>query len=721
MKILKCFSIFMALAGLLHGDNLIKNNNFTGWVDGKPASWTDRSKQDYSPLPNAGGMQVKIVREKNSSGEVLQKIPVEPGKRYRIAGEVECSTPGLGFIQVKRYAGGKEIDRINTGNVKGEGWTPVEKIFKTEGVDYIEVLLRWKQKSENMGSTISFRNLSLETVPPLTYNGEEVPPRAVPTFNSIGLYWKPNGGTASRSVTAEYRKKGTEKWNEAMPLWFDAADHPAAAASHTAEYRGSIVYLDAGTTYEVKLQLENGPTRIFDVNTWDENFKIARTVKLPKEYSETYVIEEGGNEADGYVLYEAEEGSVWDANDVAPSNIQINASWVIVRGLTLKGAKTHGIVLGAVNHIVIEHCDISGWGETRDSGQAKNLNSAIYSGSTSLEHIVVQNCELHDPRSDSNSWNQQRPGTKSKHPEGPQAITFRKGKGHYVIRYNNIYSDMDHMFNDSMGEFANFSFAGFPNRDTDIYDNFVSHCWDDGLEIEGANMNVRVWNNYLDMTYGALGGASTSLGPVYFFRNVYAVSRKHEGTESNDYRGHYLLKIGNKNQTYTQGKTYVFHNTILQPPAFEGFRDPSSGGQSGIVFTDKRNHQENITSRNNILQMRKDKDWAIRDVQLTASGDYDYDLYNGRMMAREGSQTNGIVGAPVYERAPDGRLWLAPDSLGYDAGARIPNFNDDYTGKAPDIGAVERDSKAAKPKLWPAFPENYQPPVEEPAIEVSAQ
>lgn len=710
----RCKYLLLALIAVtcLHGEGALQNPNFKDWSGTIPVGWTDRSNQTYSPIGEEGGLAVEITKESGRSGEFLQKIPVESGKRYRIAGEIRATKASVCYIQVKRYADGQELDRLSTARNKGDTWATVDKVFQTDGVEYIEVLLRWNQKNENVGDVLGFRNLSLEIVPPLTFNGEEVPPRAVPTFNSIGLYWKPEGGSAERSVTTEYRKKGESAWKPALPLWFDATLHAEEAAMHTAEYRGSIVNVDAGSTYQVRLQLQDGPERVLEVSTWDEDFKIARKVTVPRESSDTFTITEGGSAEEGYVLYEAEPGTVWDVNDQATSNIKIDASWVIVRGLTLKGAKNHGIVLGDVNHIVIDACDISGWGETMPDGQAKNFNSAVYSGSRELEYIVIQNCEIHHPRSDSNSWKEQRPGTNSSHPAGPQAVTFMAGKGLFVVRYNRIYSDMDHMFNDAMGEYRNFSFTGFPNRDSDIHDNYVSHCWDDSLEIEGANMNVRVWNNYMDMSYGAIGGASTSLGPAYFFRNVYAVSRKHSGTDANSFRGHYLLKLGNKRSEFTRGAMFVFHNTTLQPPSPSSvWPDPSSGAQSGMVFTDMKNQQQNMTSRNNIFQMRKDSDWAIRDVQKTRNNDFDYDLYNGRIMAKEGSQQHGIVGAPRYERAPDGRLWLASDSLGYDAGAVIPNFNDDYTGAAPDVGAVEANSHSPKPPHWPDFPENYTPPV----------
>ncbi len=538
----------------------------------------------------------------------------------------------------------------------------------------------------------------------VTHTGEEVPPRVVATYSSLSLYWKPNGGTAQKSVTVHYRKAGSVDWKEALPLWFDDMQHPGDTAQHTAEYRGSIVLLDAGTAYEVKLALEGGPERIITAQTRSDRFKIARKVVLPASMDEIYSITEGGNAETGYVLYEPPEGSVWDANNALSHQVKVEASYVIVRGLVLKGAQTHGIVLGDVTDVVIENCDISGWGATRASGQAVNLNAAIYARAKNLERITIQNNELHHPRSDSNSWNQKRPGTNSSHPEGPQGIVFFGGKGGHVIRFNRIYSDLDHMFNDGMGEVHNFSYGGFPVKDSDIHDNYVSHCWDDGLEIEGADMNVRVYNNYIHETYGAIGAAAPSLGPLYIFRNVYGVSRKHNGTNPNDYRGHYLVKLGNENPKWTHGRMYIFHNTNLQPPAFEGFTDPTSGAQSGIVFTSSRKTQQNIVSRNNLLDLRKASDWAIRDTQKTANNDFDYDMHDGRTFYKEGSGANNIIAGPTYQRRSDGLLELRPGTPGHDAGVRIPNFNDGYIGEAPDMGAVETGSKGPRPVCWPEFP-----------------
>jgi len=42
-------------------------------------------------------------------------------------------------------------------------------------------------------------------------------------------------------------------------------------------------------------------------------------------------------------------------------------------------------------------------------------------------------------------------------------------------------------------------------------------------------------------------------------------------------------------------------------------------------------------------------------------------------------------------RAEDLDFRLTPACVAVDAGCHLPNVNDDYTGKAPDLGALELD------------------------------
>jgi hypothetical protein len=56
------------------------------------------------------------------------------------------------------------------------------------------------------------------------------------------------------------------------------------------------------------------------------------------------------------------------------------------------------------------------------------------------------------------------------------------------------------------------SYRGWPGADSDIYCNTIANCWDDGIEVEGAGENVRIWNNYIENTMMTIANAATSIG-----------------------------------------------------------------------------------------------------------------------------------------------------------------------------------------------------------------
>ena len=108
-------------------------------------------------------------------------------------------------------------------------------------------------------------------------------PTAVPTFESLGLYWSPEGAQADRRASVRFKKSGTSGWLAGQDLVFDGRTAPSPPFSGAAEYRGSLVHLDAGTEYTVELTLEDGPTETFTASTWSENFPVGETVILPAE------------------------------------------------------------------------------------------------------------------------------------------------------------------------------------------------------------------------------------------------------------------------------------------------------------------------------------------------------------------------------------------------------------------------------------------------------
>ena len=353
------------------------------------------------------------------------------------------------------------------------------------------------------------------------------PVRAVATFHCVGLYWSVEGGSPQNVCRARYRRAEDKEWKEGMALWYDRrskspvgrdgrGERTSSEWEHGGRYRGSIVNLRPGTQYEVDLTLEKtGKKELLNVKTWSEHFPVAKRVEVPNR-DKTLVITEGGSSR-GYVVYAPPDRARTAAINVANSAdycVEVRASHVIIRGLTLRGAKIHGIrIYEGCHDVVIERGDISEWGRIAEDGWGKNMDSAIYSSARDIERVIVQRNIIHHPRGDSSNWKEHRPRPGKREPyhsEGPQAVCFFNSQGNHVIRYNTVFSDDDHQYNDIFGAGSNFSMQGFPNRDSDIYGNKLSHCWDDGIESEGANCNVRIWGNYIDDCFVGIATAGTS-------------------------------------------------------------------------------------------------------------------------------------------------------------------------------------------------------------------
>jgi hypothetical protein len=408
-----------------------------------------------------------------------------------------------------------------------------------------------------------------------------------------------------------------------------------------------------------------------------ERFPVARTVEVGER--ESLVIDEGGS-SDGYVLYEG--GTIDASGDDDGNAITITASYVILRGLTIRGGR-NAIYLDGAHDVVIEQSDISGFGEIEEDGWGANEDAGVRCREDErVERIVVQRNHIHHPRSDSNSWAEYRESIGSAHPMGAQAIQFDTCGGNHVFRYNDVYSDDDHMFQDGMGGAENFSDWGFPAFDTDIYANRISHCWDDAIESEGANENVRIWGNYLDRIYVPIAVATTSVGPLYVFRNVANENIWGPDSSSRDSDDHGPFMKAGGHDDYFGGRIYVFHNTTLQPR--EDGAEYGIGVGGGIADAGAP-RLEQIVSRNNIFYLHKDWWAAISDDRASRTNDFDFDLYNGNIDAYEGAEPNGIHDAPIFVAS----FMLDPSSPGFDEGVPIPGFNDDFEGAGPEMGAQE--------------------------------
>jgi len=519
---------------------------------------------------------------------------------------------------------------------------------------------------------------------------------AVPTYECIGLYLKsPDLGQCD----VRFRENGASTWRQGYPLVYDPRDN---------EYRGSIVGLKPHTSYNVGITVNND-SRDLTCETRDDRFPIGKITYLEGSVrSNPLVITESGS-AKGYHLITPAENSkaTIDVRNAEDYTCVIDADYVVVRGVEFRNAAVHGLLIKSQRHdIVIDNCHFTFWGRIggpRTYGNEGGSDSAIYaqrgSGNLTIQHNLIEN-----PRGASNDWD-------TGHPSGPQGISLIDSSGGNVIRYNEIRSTEDHGYNDAIGGGSNYSFEGSPNRDSDIYGNIIANVWDDAIESEGANMNVRIWNNYIERTFQHIATACTSKGPLYIFRNVFGESRH----THQDPLGGSMIKVGERDE-FGGGRKFVFHNTAIQPKgAFHVF--------SGHV-------NPNTVTRNNIFDC-PGRLTSSREVETPC--DFDYDLFTGmdRGIAREkhgiggnpsfiksyalefypSSTTTTIKWGKVPMQQGDKTVTLTdpvvtvPNPV-IDSGVVIANFNDDYAGKAPDLGAFElgrppiRFGRRAMENIW---------------------
>jgi hypothetical protein len=517
------------------------------------------------------------------------------------------------------------------------------------------------------GASFLFVGLAIANWPAHAQDATGV--RVVPTYEAAGLYWSNAGANSQTGCEVKFRKQGDTAWKQGLAMWFD---------SRNGECRGSLVGLTNGTTYEAQLNLPGQPVaKAVTFATWANSKPVASTVKVASG-SATLNITQGGS-ASGYVVYDG-TGSTLDAANGQQYNITVNAPYVIIRGFTLKGAQIDAIRISpTVSDVIIEDNDISGWGRTRDGTWGTDMDSAVRAvcKSEELVRVTVQRNKMHDPRYSANSWS-------DGHPAGPQGITFSYCGGNHVLRWNEITGGSKHL-NDGMGGEDNFSTTGFPNRDSDIYGNSIQNTWDDAIESEGGNANVRIWGNYLNNTATGVATTATAIGPVYIFRNVFNRNKFFEKTACDGDDRQPFFKSGS-DSSLGDGRRYIFHNTMLQ--ATQSGCSNGLGGGAGIGGTGSSQLINNTFSMNNIYHLWKPNSAFY---QVGSGNLFQNDMFNGNAGA---TIVGGLNATPAYAAGngwsseANGAYALAAGTPGYDAAVRIPNFNDSFVGSAPDVGAA---------------------------------
>jgi hypothetical protein len=537
-----------------------------------------------------------------------------------------------------------------------------------------------------------------------------------PTFHSLGVRWSVHGdANANATIDVRYRRRGEAAWQAALPL-LRTAPESVSDENRVADgwlFAGSVVDLVPDTEYEIELGLtdpDGGSTqRTLSLRTAAEprepagmrvrhvvpagaaggpgtgaasdpfrGLRTAQAAAAPGDlfllhagvYAEgTWTIDHHGNAERPIIYRGAGDGeAILDGGGRERLVSAVDVRHVWLEGLILRGANFLFVGHSGSN-FVIRRCrfEVVATGITAiNGGYAESrgfvITDNVFQGSTKW------------PRS-----------------QGIEDVNgvIVTGAGH-VVAYNRMSNLGDGVHGSQYGGLSA----------SDIYNNDIEASTDDGIEGDYADTNVRIFRNRIVNAFSGISAQPSNGGPMYIFRNViynvlYSPFKLHNDTAG----------------------VLIFHNTSVR---------------SGVPWLIEPGGEKvkDVATRNNLFIGTSDP--ALRSTGMMIRCDFDSDGYGGAgepgslfaifnvfaewngeiystpesarrsgalyrrrgavLVAARGNFASGL-GAPGNPRtrysAEGTDFTLDRGSRAVDAGVVLPNFNDGFSGEAPDLGCCE--------------------------------
>lgn len=520
-----------------------------------------------------------------------------------------------------------------------------------------------------------------------------------PTLMALGVQL-PIGGDENRNaaVSVRYRVAGAPAWNEAMPLMRVKPETVAAGSPPIAEqFAGSILDLRPATSYEIELHATdadgpvdetvtiNGTTRAVPADpvaplavavSDASGLSAALAAAAPGHvitladgvYTGAFVLDASGTAEDPIVIRgSSRDGTILDGDDCLCNVLEVYGSYVHVETLTLRNAQRalrfqSG---GAAGNVVrrVHTIDTRLGIGTRDTQYDFYLCDNVLEGRLQWPHVYTDDGGIH---------------------ANDDGILVQ-GHGH-VVCHNQLVG---------FGDALKTELAGA--RSVDFYGNEVLSAYDNGIELDLGEGNLRAWRNRFTNMFSAISVQPVFGGPAYVLRNVVVNIADEQ------------MKFHGLGAADGPSGVLAFHNTFVSP------------GIALQVHTEAVS--QNFEVRNNlfvapaVLSGTRTVDWTggIRGGTFDGNGYYpdggfrfhfppdDLVTYESfAAMQSAGMETSGmLLTAPIFESglvAPASYVQeLAPSdatldaaSNAIDAGAPLAGVTNGFLGAAPDLGALER-------------------------------
>jgi hypothetical protein len=351
-------------------------------------------------------------------------------------------------------------------------------------------------------------------------------------------------------------------------------------------------------------------------------------------------------------------------------------------------------------------------GFTLKHSRLENIGRAVeddWSGSKNF--YIADNVFIgrHDPNKLQSWWT---PAVWAKFPGYPAPITSEYaikiyGQGH-VVAYNYVANWHDGIDIATYGDPD-----GTPNElqdrvpvSIDFYNNDIYNMADNCIEADGGAHNIRVFRNRcFNSAGGALSAQPTFGGPLYFYQNLVYDTTTGGPLKLIDTPAGVLIYqntlVGQGRLMGPASNVHFLNNLILG----DGWADP---------ILNLRTYTNYSTSDYNGFRPNPGVDDAFEwnSPAFEVAADYKGQLVTRHFKSlKEYSQATGqeqhsvlvdydvFVDARIPDKSDPQRLYnpedfnfrLKPGSAAVDAGILIPTINDEFTGRAPDLGAYELD------------------------------
>jgi hypothetical protein len=417
----------------------------------------------------------------------------------------------------------------------------------------------------------------------------------------------------------------------------------------------------------------------------------------------TYYLTQSGTPDKPIVIKAAGDGEVIFDGDGCQNLFNLMAgNYNYFEGITVRNTNV-AFLLGLKN--------IAGSsGFTLKHSRIENIGRGVqdeWSGSKNV--YIADNVFIgrHDPNKLQSWWT---PAVWAKFPGYPALITSEYavkiyGQGH-VVAYNYVANWHDGIDIATYGDPD-----GTPNAiqdrlpaSIDFYNNDFSNMADNCIEADGGARNIRVFQNRcFNSAGGALSAQPTFGGPLYFYRNLVYDATTGGPLKFVDTPAGVLLYqntfVGQGRLMGPASNVHLLNNLILG----DGFADP---------VLNLRTYTNYSTSDYNGFRPNPNVEdafeWNSPPFEVAAD-------YQGQQVTRkfkslqEYSQTTRqerhsilidfdvFVNVTIPDKSDPQRLYkpedfdfrLKPGSRAIDAGIALPSITDDFTGRAPDLGAYE--------------------------------